>query len=349
VVPPRMHARLAFCHGGSRMNRAIVIGGTGQIGRATVPALERAGFEVTVASRGGAVVGGGRAVALDREDTDALRTAASGFDVVVDTVAFTPVHAEQLLSLDAGNLIVISTGSVYVDADGRYLDVAEETGFPRYPDPILEPQPTVSAAGPGYSADKAAMERVLLAGTTPVSVLRPGAIHGPGGRGPRELFFVQRALDGRRRVPLAHGGLSRFSTSATVNIAELIAVSATQPGSRVLNAVDDETPTVAEIARAVLDAMGSDAEIVPLEGPPVGDVVGASPWGVPLPIVLSMEAAHRLGYRPAKAYHDAVRDAVEWIAGEVRDRPWRDAFPELVGRAEAWFPYDAEDAALRRR
>jgi hypothetical protein len=37
---------------------------------------------------------------------------------------------------------------------------------------------------------------------------------------------------------------------------------------------------------------------------------------------------------------------VEWIRGELRQKPWQEAFPELVGRAEAWFPYEAEDAFL---
>ncbi|MFC0680259.1 NAD-dependent epimerase/dehydratase family protein [Lysobacter korlensis] len=329
------------------MKRAIVIGGTGQIARAAAPALEQAGFAVTLASRSGATVGNRSAIALDREDTEALRDAADGFDTVVDTVAFTTAHAEQLLSLDAGNLVVISTGSVYADSDGRYLDVSEETGFPEYPDPVTEDQPTVTAEGPGYSADKSAMERVLLAGRTPVSILRPGAIHGPGGSAPRELFFVQRALDRRRRVPLAYGGRSRFSTSATANIAALIALCAEQPGNRALNAVDDEAPTVAEIGQIIFGAMGWDAEIVPLEGPPV-ERVGASPWGVPSPLVLSMDAAHRLGYRPAATYADAVRDAVEWILEELRDRHWRAAFPAEGARIEQWFPYEAEDALLKR-
>jgi nucleoside-diphosphate-sugar epimerase len=333
--------------------RALILGGTGQIGTAAAPALERAGFEVTLASRSGEGVDGRAGVSLDREDTAALRAAANGFDVVVDTVAFTTAHAEQLLSLETGHLVVISTASVYADDDGRYLDVAGERGFPGYPDPVREDQPTVREDGPGYSADKAAMERTLLAGSTPVSILRPGAIHGRAGRGPRELFFVQRALDGRKAVPVAFGGASRFSTSATVNVAELIAVCATRPGRRVLNAVDDETPTVAEIARAVFDAMGADVEVVPFDGPPDGDV-GASPWTVPSPLVLSMEAAHRLGYRQVAGYADAVRDTVAWIADELaRARSaggdWRDAFPNAVDRAGGWFPYAAEDALLARR
>ena len=38
------------------MTRALLIGGTGQIGRAAAPALERDGFEVTLASRSGASI-----------------------------------------------------------------------------------------------------------------------------------------------------------------------------------------------------------------------------------------------------------------------------------------------------
>jgi nucleoside-diphosphate-sugar epimerase len=333
--------------------RALILGGTGQIGRAAAPALQRDGFEVTLASRTGTGIGDFRSAVVDREDTAALLAAANRFDLVVDTVAFTPAHAEQLLRIDTGNLIVISTASVYADDAGRFLDIADERGFPEYPDPVTAEQPTVQGHEPGYSAEKAAMERVLLAGTTPVSVLRPAAIHGPGSRAPRELYFVQRALDGRRTIPLAFDARSRFSTSATVNIAELIAFCARHPGTRALNAVDDETPTVGEMARTILDAMGSDADIVPLEGPPI-DGVGGTPWSMPTPFVLSMQTARDLGYAPAATYADAVRAAAEWIADELRQanargEDWRAAFPAAVGRADGWFDYDAEDAALGER
>jgi nucleoside-diphosphate-sugar epimerase len=335
------------------VKRALVIGGTGQIGRVTGPALERAGFEVTAASRTGTACGDQPSLTLDRVDTAAMLSAADGFDIVVDTVAFTAAHAEQLLQIETGNLLVISTASVYADATGRFLDIAEEHGFPEYPDPVREDQPTVQVDEPGYSAEKAAMERILLAGATPVTVLRPGAIYGPGCRAPRELYFVQRALDHRDCVPLAFGGKSRFSTSATVNIAELIAFFATRPGHRAVNAVDDQSPTVAEIGRTILDAMGSNAQIVPLDGLPI-DGVGASPWGIPSPFVLSMQTAHDLGYVPAATYADAARSAVEWITNELAEAKasggdWRTAFPTAVDRANDWFQYEAEDTALRKR
>jgi len=46
------------------------------------------------------------------------------------------------------------------------------------------------------------------------------------GREPRELFFVKRAVDGRRRVALAWRGESRFNTASVANLAELIRLAA---------------------------------------------------------------------------------------------------------------------------
>ena len=37
----------------------------------------------------------------------------------------------------------------------------------------------------------------------------------------REAWFVKRILDGRRRIPLAYSGESRFHTTATANLAVL--------------------------------------------------------------------------------------------------------------------------------
>ena len=78
------------------------------------------------------------------------------------------------------------------------------------------------------------MEQLLLgAGATlPVTVLRPGAITGPGSVHPRELWFVQRALDDRPVQFLAHKRRSRFHTSSTPNIAELVRLAADRPGTR---------------------------------------------------------------------------------------------------------------------
>ncbi|MEY9852634.1 nucleoside-diphosphate-sugar epimerase [Leifsonia sp. EB41] len=345
---------------------AMVIGGTGQIGSAAARRLAADGWSVLVAHRGRHP--GDTAlndldvttVRLDRDDTDALLALARGHDLVLDTVAYEPKHADQLAALagDVGSLVVISTGSVYVGREGGYLDIV--TGpddFPDYPLPLRETDPTVDNDERTYSPLKAAMERRLLAVEgLPVSILRPGAIHGPLSPALREWYFIKRALDGRRTVLLSDDGANRFSTSSTVNIAELIALCAAHPGHRVLNAVDEDAVSVAEIARAVYAALDQDVEVVGFPGPPV-DGVGGTPWSVANPLLLSMAAATvQLGYRQPVPYREAVVDAVDWAVREARSAErrgegWEEAFPTLAQRArdDRWFDYAAEDGFIAGR
>lgn len=345
---------------------AMIIGGTGQIGSAVARRLALDGWSVLLAHRGGHHGDTELAeldvtsIRLDRDDTASLLDRARGHDLVLDTVAYEPRHADQLARLagDVGSLVVISTGSVYVGANGGYLDVV--TGpddFPDYPVPLRETDPTVANDKRTYSPLKAELERRLLSvDDLPVSILRPGAIQGPFSPALREWFFIKRALDGRRRIVLSDGGTNRFSTSSTVNIAELVALCADRPGRRVLNAVDTDDLSVAEIAQTVFDALDHDVEIVTFPGPPL-DGVGGTPWTVAHPLLLSMAAATvELGYRQPVGYAEAVASTIDWAVREVRaaerrEEGWEAVFPGLVERArtDRWFDYAAEDAFLSGR
>ena len=132
-------------------NHALIIGGTGQIGRAVGRKLLRDGWSVTFASRGGkipndAIGFGAKAISLDRDQAGALAQAiGEGADAVIDTVAYDETHAAQLLDIEGsvGQFVVVSSSSVYCDAAGRTLDEAREKGFPELPDGMTEDQPTV--------------------------------------------------------------------------------------------------------------------------------------------------------------------------------------------------------------
>ncbi|MFJ8653373.1 NAD-dependent epimerase/dehydratase family protein [Streptomyces rochei] len=343
------------------MTHAVVLGATGQIGRVAVGALARDGWEVTAVSRGGGRDAGWpegvRVVRADREDDAALAAAVGdGCDVLVDMVAFGRAHARQLVSLAGrvGSAVVISSVSVYEDDQGRNFDTqAEPDGFPEYPVPVTEKQRTVRPGDASYSTRKAALERDLLAAgdRLPVTLLRAGAIHGPYCRTPRELYFVKRNLDGRRRRVLAYGGASRFHPASVHNIAELIRLAAPRPGTRVLNAVDPEAPTVAEIAAAIDAAMGVETEDVLLDGPPAPGGVGGTPWSVPVPVVCDMtEAQRQLGYRPVVRYAETLPETVAFIEQRLAGRDWREAYPKMFENYGDLFDYAAEDAwpAARR-
>jgi nucleoside-diphosphate-sugar epimerase len=258
-------------------------------------------------------------------DTEALLKALDGHDVVVDTVAFTPHHGEQLARLAGrvGSLVVISTGAVYQ--------------APGLPVPIPETWPTVEREAHDYPAGKAALERCLLATPgLPVSILRTGVLHGPHGKSLDHWSCSKRALD---------------PTSAVANVAELIRLCARRPAARVLNIADDPL-TVAEIGARIFAVMGHEAQIVTFAGPSRPDGLGFHPWNVPEPIVFSMDRARaELGYRPAVSYDDALRQDIEWAVAAVSEAEaggggWQDVFPDLVARhgSGVWFPYAAEDA-----
>ncbi|WTJ80406.1 NAD(P)H-binding protein [Streptomyces sp. NBC_01538] len=337
------------------MRRAVVIGATGQIGRVAVGALARDGWEVTAVSRGGGRDGDWpdevRVAAADRADDAALGAAVGdGCDVLVDMVAYGPEHARQLAGLAGrvGSAVVISSLSVYEDDKGRNFDTQEEPdGFPEYPVPTPEEQRTVRPGESSYSTRKAGLERELLAlgDQLPATLLRAGAIHGPYCRSPRELYFVKRNLDGRRRRVLAYGGGSRFHPASVHNIAELIRLAAARPGSRALNAVDPEAPTVAEIAGAIDSVMGVEVETVLVDGPPPVPTVGDTPWSTPVPVVCDMSAAEReLGYRPVVTYAQSLPETVAWIEGHLAGRDWREAYPKMYETYGDLFDYAAEDA-----
>jgi nucleoside-diphosphate-sugar epimerase len=324
--------------------RAVLIGGTGLIGRAAARALAEDGWEVIAVSRSGTLPEGlgelgVESVAADRADDAQLRTAlGSGADVVYDSVAMNREHGEQLNAVEGlvGSLVVISTASVYADDEGRAFD-GEGGEPPRLPVPILETQRTAEPGDATYSTQKAELEQTLLQGPLPATLIRACAVYGPGMKNPRELFFVKRAFDGRRRVALAWNGESRFNTVSVHNLAELIRLAAAQPGDRVLNGGDPDPPSTLEICHAIGHALEHEFEPVLLPADEFGN-----PWGTPYPLVVSMETAEReLGYRPVTTYPEAVTETCAWLVAELeRGRTWEGSYIEDT------LDYAAEDAVL---
>jgi nucleoside-diphosphate-sugar epimerase len=318
------------------MGAALVLGGTGQIGRAAARRLARDGWDVRIAARHDppAELSDFAFVRVDRGAPGELEAAADGVDVLVDVVPMTLEDGRQLVSLAGrvGSVIAISSAAVY--------------GWTGLPVPVSERHPTVEAGDDDYASRKRAIELMLR--DTPglrATVIRPGAIHGEGSPHPREWYFVKRALDGRRALVLAHRGASRFQPTSTANLAELIALAARRPRTRVLNAADPEAPTVLRIARAIGEVLGHEWTEVLMPGAEEG-TVGDHPWNAPAPFVLDMtEATLQVGYLPIATYERAVRDTVEWTVAATRDRDWREVFRDSK-YLEPMFDYAAEDVYL---
>ncbi|MBI1686147.1 NAD-dependent epimerase/dehydratase family protein [Caulobacter hibisci] len=335
---------------------AIVLGGGGQIGRAVTRRLLDAGWAVKVVGRGrrplpaALIERGATFMTADRTAPDALRRAVgAGADALIDVTAYDAEDGRQLLELqrDIGALLVVSSSSVYRDAEGRTLDEARQTGFPALPDPIPESQAVVEPGDATYSTRKVALERVVLDGAScPVSVLRPAAIHGPGSTHPREWWFVKRMLDGRPAIPLAYRGRSRFHTSSVLNIAELVAVCLDRPGTRILNIADPQALSVGEIGTTIARRMRFEGALVGLDDDRFPAPAGRTPWSVPRPFVLDTRAAEALGYAPVADYGATTGEICDDLAQRAAGRDWREAFPILAGYPYDLFDYAAEDEIL---
>lgn len=339
------------------MPSAFVVGGRGQSGIAICRRLVAGGWSVTATTAGdepdGAVAPGVRWVGFQREAGDLASVVPEGTDVVVHVMAFRAEHARELVELGdrIGGAVVLTTLSVYSDDAGRSLDAAEdEAGFPDWPVPIPESQPTLPPGDEGYSRGKAAVEQVLREEAPwPVAIVRPAAIHGPYGRHLREWYFLKRILDGRRAVVLPYRGAHVFHPTATVNLGELVALAAEQRASGTFNCADPDPPTPAEISGIVDGLMGWRTERVLVEGPAPAPTVGNHPWAVPRPVVADMSAAaSELGYRPVATYEEALRTTLPWAVAAAERRDWREVFPTLAGYTPEIFDYAAEDEFLSR-
>ncbi|MEV0397552.1 NAD-dependent epimerase/dehydratase family protein [Polymorphospora rubra] len=341
------------------MPRALVIGGTGLIGRATAHRLLAAGWRVDVTGRNPAnlpadlAAAGARFVAADRADPAALRTAlGTGADLLVDCVCYTARDAELLLPLvgDAGSTVMISSKAVYVDADGNH---SNSDAPPRFAGPVRETQPTLAPGDgdyqtrEGYGPNKVAAERVLLDSGAPVTVLRPSKVHGTGAVRPREWVFVKRVLDRRPAVFLANRGEGTDHTTAAANIAALIEVAAARPGRRILNSADPDAPSARQIARTVASHLDHDWDEVLLDED-ADPALGRHPWPAPYPIVLDITAALDLGYVPAGDFAATVAAEIDWLVDAAARGNGVPAGVDTDWFAPM-FDYPAEDAYLAGR
>ncbi|WP_255770701.1 NAD-dependent epimerase/dehydratase family protein [Pseudarthrobacter sulfonivorans] len=341
-------------------SKALVIGGSGQIGQAAAARLLEDGWDVTVASRGKASPPVGAHVRqVDRADDESMDAILKEcFDVVVDVVAFDPQHVDQLSRRagDIGSIVAISTGGLYVDTQGRALEaITDLESSPRFNGPVPESARTVGTGTGTYASRKRAVELALANGPVPATVIRPATVHGPNTPQAREWFYLRRILDGRRTFVLGFDGQGSYHPVSTGNLAEMIRLAARNPGHRILNAGDPGSPTERDIAAGIAEAMNVSVEFVLVPGqPPV-----ASPWSLPAPVFLDTEAARtQLGYEPALTYAAGVALTVESLLRDVASGAFHERLADskfgnpglgvrtFFGGTSDPFDYGAEDRAI---
>ena len=349
------------------MSRALILGGTGLIGRAAARRLLKAGWQVDLTGRDPAhlpadiAAAGGRFLAVDRADSAQLLAAlGEGADLLVDCLCYTAADATRLLPLlhSANSTVMISARAVYVDDHGNH---ANSPTPPRFDAPIRESQPTMAPSNEpfntaeGYGGNKVAAEQVLLDSGHPITVLRPSRVHGAGARPPRQWVYVKRVLDRRPAVLLPRQGTDVLQTTAAINMAALIEVVAANPGRRILNIADPDAPNVLEISRTVARRLGHTWDEVLLDAD-ADPSLGQHSWETPYPVRFDMSAAIELGYVPAATYADAVAEEIDWLTSVAIARDVADGGAQLPPDLNhvdddyfsSMFDYAAEDRFLAR-
>lgn len=175
------------------------MGGSAFNGRALVPALVRAGHEVTVCNRGRTPVQhppGVVAIAADRTDHDATRAALAGssWDVVIDMTAYHPNDVQLMVDIfegAVGHYIFVSSTVIYGAVDAAN------------PGPITETHPVERAGAQfEYGLHKILCEDVLRQAHAdhgfPATTVCLGMSFGPNNALPtREQRMFARMLAGR--------------------------------------------------------------------------------------------------------------------------------------------------------
>ncbi|MCW3126134.1 MAG: NAD-dependent epimerase/dehydratase [Bacteroidetes bacterium] len=224
--------------------KILIIGGSGFIGHTLVPTMLREGHEVTILNRGNRPMNGAQQIIVDRskpEDVKKTAESTDGFNVVIDTSAYTRQHTETVwtyFSDKADQWIHLSSAAVYAETQGRCASEKDPIGG--------------SPVWGQYGIDKSEADQFLIdhAGKIPVTIFRPPYIYGPRNSVDRETFVWKRVLQGRPIIIPGDGQ----QPIQFVHVEEVVSVFMKAMNSAagrandtiVYNVASDETPTLNE-------------------------------------------------------------------------------------------------------
>ncbi|TPW72995.1 NAD-dependent epimerase/dehydratase family protein [Schumannella sp. 10F1B-5-1] len=234
--------------------RALVLGGTGWLGRAVVDDLLASGCEVTCLARGesGAVPSGAALVRVDRRAPGAYDAVGADWDEVIEFSSEPDLVEPALDALGprAAHWTLVSTVSVYVRDDEPGADESAA---------VVEPVDPTRYADRKVLAERRSAERV----GDRLSIVRPGLIVGAGDPSDRFGYWPARfSRGGPALAPVLDG---RFAQVIDVgDLARWIGNAALIGHCGVVNTVGDPLP-LDDLLRCVAEVAGYDGEIVEVD------------------------------------------------------------------------------------
>ncbi|HVL82192.1 MAG TPA: NAD-dependent epimerase/dehydratase family protein [Actinomycetota bacterium] len=296
--------------------RIAIFGGTAFIGWHLSRHLGSRGHELLLVHRGKTEPEGlpdAEHLHVERSELAGAAADVAAFrpDVVVDCLAMSREGAEAgLAAIPEGARAVMWSS---VDVYRGYTAMMRETctdAVPFFEDsPVREERYPYADQGHTTYEKLDAEEAYLARGGT---VLRLSMIYGPRDYQRREEFVLRRLRAGRDRIPIGSGG---FVTSRCFapDVAELtrLVCEREDVGGEVFNACERAAWPMAALAREIVDAAGSDAELVRVPDdrlPPDMGMTGAIAQHL---LASSDKARTVLGWSHTDP-REALRETVRW-------------------------------------
>jgi len=254
--------------------RILIIGGTRRCGPYLVEELLQRGHSVVCYHRGEHNIcfsDGAQHLYGDRRKYAQFNEQMAGLtaDVVIDMIASDDRDVKAVAEAFTNRIqryVCISTYHVY-----KAWEAAWDKAPSPQPIPIPEEAPKRKQLHPyGEEArfEKLLMESAALEapgrGDFPVTILRWPALYGPRDTTPREWYYVQQALDGRRQIAVPESGQALFPRGYFENMARSAAlvVDHLEDSGSVYNAADLDALSVRQIVETIGEIMDQRWEIV---------------------------------------------------------------------------------------
>lgn len=295
---------------------ALIIGGSGLLGRGIARELRDAGWTVTLLTRGRQPVPPDlrdlECLCADRGSAEALRNGigARSFNLVIDCAAYSLADAEAAVACFSGTVdhyFFIGSDFVYAPTDEATLPVVEDA-------PKLKNLP--------YATGKLEAESYLLEQAAnrdfPVTLLRPPHILGDGRplgcdpfAGGRDPALPERLRAGEE-LPLILGGQFLIQPVWSREVGRIVHHLFVRPETfgRILNCAGDEIVTVRTYYRMVAECLGAEASFRPvslenfLETQPEKAHIARHRF-------YSLKGLNDLGYEPHMSLRDAISETLQ--------------------------------------